>query len=93
MHAWTLGNRHDRRTARSPLRGGILFALGVITLSYIELGLVARAPESTAGDYVALASDLTRVLPEGMHDTSAKGSDAREGRGVIPASSSTARVQ
>jgi hypothetical protein len=71
----------------------ILFALGVIALSYIELGLVARAPESTAADYVALASDLTRVFREGMHDTSAKDSDARDKRSLIPASSSTARAQ
>jgi hypothetical protein len=50
----------------------ILFALGVIGLSSSEIWLLPRVPDSTAANYVSLASDLMPVLRKGAHDTSAK---------------------
>jgi hypothetical protein len=63
------------------------FALGLIfVLSYVEVGLIVRVPDSTAADYFALANDLAPVFLEEMHDTSAKGSDAPDRHTLIPAS-------
>jgi hypothetical protein len=65
----------------------IPFALGLILgLSYVELALIVRVPDSTAANYFALANDLAPVLGEEMHDTSAKGSDAPDRQTLIPAS-------
>jgi len=50
----------------------ILFALGVIGLSSSEIWLLPRVPDSTAANYVSLASDLTLVLRKEAHDTPAK---------------------
>ena len=87
MHMWTAANRRERRTRQRPGRGVIPFALGLIFgLSYVELGLIVRLPDSTAANYFALANDLAPVLGEEMHDTSAKGSDAPDRQTLIPAS-------
>jgi hypothetical protein len=65
----------------------IPLALGLfLGLSYVELGLIVRVPDSTAANYFALANDLAPVLREEMHDTSAKGSDAPDRQTLIPAS-------
>ena len=46
----------------------ILFALGLFFgLSYVELGLFVRVPDSMAAEYFALANDLAPVLREEMH--------------------------
>jgi hypothetical protein len=75
MYMWTAVNRRERRTSQRPWRGVILFALGLFFgLSYVELGLIVRVPDSMAAEYFALANDLAPVLREEMHDTSAKGS-------------------
>ena len=50
----------------------ILFAVALIGLSSSEIWLVARVPDSTAANYVSLASDLTLVLRKEAHDTPAK---------------------
>jgi hypothetical protein len=50
----------------------IAFALGLIGLSSSEIWLLPRLPDSTAANYVSLASDLTPVLRKGANDTSAK---------------------
>jgi hypothetical protein len=87
MHMWTAANRRERRTRQRPGGGMIPFALGlIIALSYVELGLIVRVPDSTAADYFALANDLAPVLGEEMHDTLAKGSDAPDRHTLIPAS-------
>jgi hypothetical protein len=87
MHMWTAVNRRERRTRQRPGPGVIPFALGVIfALSYIELGLIVRVPDSAAANYFALANDLAPVFLEEMHDTSAKGSDAPDRHTLIPAS-------
>ena len=87
MHLRTAANRRERRTRQRPGRGVIPFALGLIFgLSYVELGLIVRFPDSTAANYFALANDLAPVLGEEMHDTSAKGSDAPDRQTLIPAS-------
>ena len=92
-YMWTADNRRERRTSQRPGRGVILFALGLSGLFYVELGLVVRAPDSTAANYFALANDLAPVLREEKHDTSAKGSDAPDKRTLIPASSLAVRAQ
>ena len=75
MYTWTAANRRDRRTSQRPWRRVILFALGLFFgLSYVELGLIVRVPDSMAAEYFALANDLAPVLREEMHDTAAKGS-------------------
>jgi len=68
----------------------ILFAVGIIALSYLELGLVVRVPDSTAADYIGLANDLTPILRAGA---SPKGSDALDPRIVISVTSSAAPAQ
>jgi hypothetical protein len=69
-----------RESARAVAsRSVILFALGGIALFYVELWLVARLPNSTVADYVALANDLTPVLREGMRD--GEGFQAADKRG------------
>lgn len=94
MHMWTAVNRRKRRTRQRPGRRAILFALGLFfVLSYVELGLIVRVPDSTAANYFALANDLAPVLREEVHGTSAKGSDAPDRHTLIPASSSTVRAQ
>jgi len=87
---WTATRSHDKQADRKLWGGAILFAAGVIALSYVELELVVRAPESMAADYVALASDLAPVLREGTHDASAKGSDALDKPSMINVRSSAA---
>jgi hypothetical protein len=87
MHMRTAANRRERRTRQRPGRGVIPFALGLIFgLSYVELGLIVRVPDSTAANYFALANDLAPVFLEEMHDTSAKGPDAPDRHTLIPAS-------
>ena len=93
MCMWTAANRRERQTGQRPGRGVILFALGLFVLSYVELGLVMRVPDSMAAEYFALANDLAPVLREGIHDTSAKGPDGPDKRSLIPASSSAMRAQ
>jgi len=94
MSMCTVANRPERRTSQRPWRGVILFALGLFFgLSYIELGLILRVPDSMAAEYFALANDLAPVLREEIHDTSAKGPDGPYRRTLIPASSSAARAQ
>ena len=94
MHMWTAANRRERRTRQRPGRGVILFALGLFFgLSYVELGLIVRVPDSMAAEYFALANDLAPVLREEMHGTSAKGSDAPDRQTSIPARSSAVRAQ
>ena len=70
-----------------PWRGVVVFVLGVIGLSYVELRLIVRLPNSTAAQYFALTSNLTPVLREEVHETSAKGTAAPEKRALIPATS------
>jgi hypothetical protein len=72
-----------------PWRGVVVFVLGVIGLSYVELRLIVRLPNSTAAQYFALTSDLMPVLREEVHETSAKGPAAPEKRRLIPATSLT----
>ena len=84
----TAANCWKKRTRRTPWRGVTLFALGVIGLSYVELGLFVRIPNSKGADYFALASDLTPVLCERMHDASARGSESPDKRSLISATSS-----
>jgi hypothetical protein len=87
MHMRTAANRRERRPKQRPGRGAIPIALGLIFgLSYAELGLIVRVPDSTAANYFALANDLAPVLGEEMHDASAKGSDAPDRQTLIPAS-------
>ena len=94
MCRWTAANRRERRTGQRPGRGVILFALGLFFgLSYVELGLIVRVPDSMAAEYFALANDLAPVLREENHDTSAKGPDGPDKRTLIPASSSAVRAQ
>ena len=93
MYMWAAANRRERRTGRRPVRGLILFAFGLFVLSYVELGLVMRVPDSMAAEYFALANDLAPVLLEEMHHTSAKGPDAPDKRTLIPVSSSAVRAQ
>ena len=81
----TAANCREKRTRRTPWRGVTLFALGVIVLSYVELGLFVRIPNSKGADYFALASDLTPVLCERMQDASARGSDSPDKRSLISA--------
>jgi hypothetical protein len=50
----------------------ILFALGVIGLSSLEVPLIARVPDSTVAHYVSLANDPTPIMRQVMHDASAK---------------------
>ena len=50
----------------------ILFALGVIGLSSLEVALVARVPDSIVAYYVSLANDPTPIMRQVMHDASAK---------------------
>jgi hypothetical protein len=88
----TTTNCREKRTRRTPWRGVILFALGVIGLSYVELAVFVRIPNSKGADYFALASDLTPVLCERMHDTSAKGFDSPDKRSLISAASSAGRA-
>jgi hypothetical protein len=84
----TAANCWGKRIRRTPWRGVTLFALGVIGLSYVELGLFVRIPHSKRADHFALASDLTPVLCERMHDASAKGSDSPDKRSLISVTSS-----
>jgi hypothetical protein len=94
MHMWTAANRRERRARHGPARRVILFALGLFFgLSYVELGLIVRVPDSMAAEYFALANDLAPVLREEVHGTSAKGSDAPDRHTLIPASSSAVRAQ
>src|ERR1700680_1044246 len=101
MHLRTAANRPERRTRQRPGRGVILFALALFFgLSYVELGLIVRVPDSMAAEYFALASDLAPVLheevpdtPAKSSDTPAKSSDAPDKRTLIPASSSVVRAQ
>jgi hypothetical protein len=87
MYMWTAANRRERRTSQRPGRGVIPFALVLVFgLSYGELGLIVRVPDSTAATYFALANDLAPVLREEMHDTSATGSDAPDRQTLMPAS-------
>ena len=83
----TTAHRCERKTDHSPLGGAILIVLGVIALSYLELELVARVPESTVADDFALASDLLPVLDEDAQHMAMRRSDARDQQGVIPATS------
>ena len=50
----------------------ILFALGVIGLSSLEVPLIARVPHSTVAHYVSLANDPTPIMRQVMRDASAK---------------------
>jgi hypothetical protein len=76
------------------VRRVILFALALFFgLSYVELGLIVRVPDSMAAEYFALANDLAPVLREEIHDPSAKGPDGPDKRTLIPASSSAVRAQ
>jgi hypothetical protein len=50
----------------------ILFALGVIGLSSLEVPLIARAPDSTVAHYLSFANDPTPILRQVLHDASAK---------------------
>jgi hypothetical protein len=94
MHMWTAVNRREMRTSQRPWRGVILLALALFFgLSYVELGLILRVPDSMAAEYFALTNDLAPVLREEVHDTSAKSSDAPDKRTLIPASSSAVRAQ
>ena len=94
MHSWAAANRRERRTRQRPGRRVIAFALGLFFgLSYVELGLIVRVPDSTAANYFALANDLAPVLREEVHGTSAKGSDAPDRQTSIPARSSAVRAQ
>ena len=94
MRMWTVVNRSERRTRQRPGRRVILFALGLFFgLSYVELGLIVRVPDSMAAEYFALTNDLAPVLREEVRDTSAKSSDAADKRTLIPASSSAVRAQ
>jgi hypothetical protein len=94
MHLRTAANRRERRTRQRPGRGVILFALGLFFgLSYVELGLIVRVPDSMAAEYFALANDLAPVLREEVHGTSAKGSAAPDRQTSIPARSSAVRAQ
>ena len=94
MYMWAAVNRREERARQRPGRRAILFALGLFfALSYVELGLIARVPDSMAAEYFALANDLAPVLREEVHGTSAKGSDAPDRHTLIPASSSAVRAQ
>jgi hypothetical protein len=87
MHLRTAVNQRQRRTRQRSGRGVIPLALGLIFgLSYVELGLMVRVPDSTAADYFALANDLAPVFLEEMRNTSAKASDALDRPALIPAS-------
>jgi hypothetical protein len=94
MHRWTAANRRERRARQGAARRAILFALGLFfALSYVELGLIVRVPDSMAAEYFASANDLAPVVREEVHGTSAKGSDAPDRHTLIPASSSAVRAQ
>ena len=94
MYMWAAVNRREERARQRPGRRAILFALGLFfALSYVELGLIARVPDSMAAEYFALANDLAPVLREEVHGTSAKGSEAPDRHTLIPAGSSTVRAQ
>ncbi|HWZ73784.1 MAG TPA: hypothetical protein VN326_20185 [Casimicrobiaceae bacterium] len=94
MRMWTANDRRERQTGQKPWRGVILFALALFfALSYVELGLIVRVPDSMAAEYFALANDLAPVLHEEVHDTPAKSSDTPDRRTLIPAGSSAARAQ
>ena len=92
MHISTKTNCRAKRPHRSPWRGAILFALGVIVLSWVELGLVERVPNSTAANYFALATDLKPVLRKEMNEVAARRSNAPDRRGLIPAASPAVRA-
>src|SRR6266536_5212359 len=65
-------------SSRSLLSGMILFALALIGLYYGALRLGVRVPYSIAAEYFALASDLTAVLHQGVHDAArSTGADKR----------------
>ena len=94
MRKWTAVNRREMRTSQRPWHGVILLALALFFgLSYVELGLILRVPDSMAAEYFALTNDLAPVLREEVHDRSAKSSDAPDKRTSIPASSSAVRAQ
>jgi hypothetical protein len=94
MHMWTAANRRERPARQRPGRRAILFALGLFfALSYVELGLIVRVPDSMAAEYFALANDLAPVLREEVHGTSAKGTETPDRHVLIPANSSTVRAQ
>jgi hypothetical protein len=94
MHMWAAVNRRERRARQRPGRRVILFALGLFfALSYVELVLIVRVPDSMAAEYFALANDLAPVLREEVHGTSAKGSEAPDRHTLIPVNSSTVRAQ
>jgi len=94
MYMCTAVGRRERRSSQRPVRRAILFALALFFgLSYIELGLILRVPDSMAAEYFALANDLAPVLRDEIHDTSAKGSDAPDKHTLIPASSAAPSTQ
>ena len=88
MSKSTTPQRCERETDdHRPWGGVILIVLGVIALSYLELELVARVPDSTAADDFALASDLLSVLDEEAQHMAVTRSDARDPQSLIPGAS------
>jgi hypothetical protein len=82
-------NRSERRSRLRLLGGALFFVLGVVVLSYLELGLAEHVHDSTGALYVALASDLQPVL-EWTNSLSAKASDPPDVRALTRVSSSPA---
>jgi len=80
-------DRNERRGRLRVLRGAILFVLGVIVLSCLELGLAEHFHGSTGSLYVALASDLRPVLREWTSFLSAQATDPPDVRASIRVSS------
>ena len=78
MYTSTTEHRREAMSSRSLLCSMILFALALIGLYYGALRLGVRVPYSIAAEYFALASDLTPVLHQGVHDAArSTGADKR----------------
>jgi len=67
--------RNERHSRLHLFRGVLLFVLGVIVLSCLELGLAGQVHDSKGSLYVASASDLQPVLREWQNFLSANASD------------------
>jgi hypothetical protein len=86
-------DRNERRSRLRVLRGALFFVLGVIVLSYLELGLAEHVHDSTGALYVALASDLHPVLRQWTNATSPNASDPTDRRSLTRVRSSPAPVR
>lgn len=85
-------DRSVRRGSLRTVRGALLFVLGVILLSYLELGLAEHVHGSTGSLDVALASDLAPLLRE-WNATSANAPDPTDRRLLTRVRSSPAPVR